>query len=80
MWTQKLERILSKSSGELVERAIRGWGLSRQGGFSGSEQLGAGEQLTYLIEHEGVEFVSSHAPLGAAVVGTTRAPGITVGA
>jgi hypothetical protein len=49
-----------------------------QGGFSGGEQLGAGEQLTYLIEHVGIEFVGSHAPLRASAIGSAGAPGVAV--
>jgi hypothetical protein len=48
--------------------------------LSGGDQVRAGEQLTYLIEDEGVQFVGADASFGAAVLGPAGAPGVAVGA
>ena len=67
-------------SGQLggEELVVGSWGLSGQGCFSGSEELGTGEQLAYLVENEGVEFVGPDTPLGAAAVGSAGPPGVAM--
>ena len=52
--------------------------LFGQDRFTGGEQVGSGEQLAYLVEHEGIEFVGSDAPFGAATVRATGTPRIAM--
>jgi len=55
-----------------------GWGVGCDRGLSGGDQVRAGEQLAYLVEDEGVQFVGAYAPFGAAVLGSAGAPGVAV--
>jgi hypothetical protein len=59
---------------------VGGWSVVCHGCFPGGEQLGAGEELADLIEHEGVEFGSPDPGFRAATVRSARPPGVAVGA
>jgi hypothetical protein len=68
-------------AGELggEQLVVGGRGVRCDRCLSGGDQLWAGEQLAYLVEDEGVQFVGADAPFGAAVLGAAGAPGRGVG-
>ena len=69
-------------AGELggEQLVVGGRGVRCDRCLSGGDQVGADEQLTYLVEDEGVQFVGADASFGAAVLGPAGAPGVAVGA
>ena len=57
---------------------IGGWGVRCDGCLPGGDQVRVGEQLAYLVEDEGVQFIGAHVPFRTAVLGTAGTPGVAV--